>query len=343
MKPNRIVSIIVPVYNEGNHVHACVQSVLKQTSDHFELLLINDGSSDESGQICDAYAAEDARIQVMHTANQGVASARNEGLKQAKGAWLLFLDADDTLQPDVVRSILDNDRLDPMLEMMIGSYRHVYPLHCVHMQNEEMLADGLTIAHKLGNGDVKACIGSFAVKRELVVRHRIAFYDGSRYGEDVEFMYYCLFHAAKVRVFQNEYVHYMINKHSAIAKASFARFDSFLARRRTLVYLKQTFPYERQLTALFEHVLLPQSLIDTVLLLCRSKVSVYKIMDYLQEHDYIDVMKQAKTSEQTPSSLRGELKAFLDGPLLTWSKCLWEGYYYHLRRALGIVKRAVIR
>lgn len=97
MNENSSVSIIVPVYNGAQHVRACIQSVLNQTCDKFELLLVNDGSTDESGKICDAFAAQNSTIRVWHTANQGVALARNVGLKHARGTWILFLDADDTL------------------------------------------------------------------------------------------------------------------------------------------------------------------------------------------------------------------------------------------------------
>lgn len=337
------VSIIMPIYNGAQHVRSSIQSVLNQTCAQFELLLINDGSIDESGEICDTYAAQDKRIRVWHTANQGVSLARNVGLQHAKGTWLLFLDSDDILQPDVVRLIVENETLDPSLQMLMGSYRHVYPLHTIHMSNTDLCADGFSTAFEFGTEGVKACIGSFAVKRELVEHYHLTFFAGSKYGEDVEFMNYCMFHAVKVKVLTHYFVHYMVHEHSAIAKASFARFHSFEARQRTLAYLKRRFPEEHQLIALFEHRLLPRSLMKTVMLLCRSKVSVYKIMRYLDEHGYIEVLRQASTNDLTPMPLRGEMRSFLNGPLLIWTKCLLEGYYYNLRRALGMVKRAVMR
>ena len=89
------ISVIVPVYNTEKYLHRCIDSILAQTYTDFELLLINDGSKDNSGKICDEYATKDSRIKVFHKENGGVSSARNVGLDNAKGEWITFCDADD--------------------------------------------------------------------------------------------------------------------------------------------------------------------------------------------------------------------------------------------------------
>src|SRR5690606_27273688 len=89
------VSVIIPVYNAEKYLRECIDSVLAQTFDDFELLLINDGSTDGSGKICDEYAQKDARVKVFHKENGGVSSARNLGLDNAKGEWITFIDSDD--------------------------------------------------------------------------------------------------------------------------------------------------------------------------------------------------------------------------------------------------------
>ena len=96
MKNNSpLISVIVPVYNAEKYLSRCIDSILAQTFVNFELLLINDGSKDNSGKICDEYAAQDNRIIVFHTENNGVSSARNIGLDNAKGEWICFCDSDD--------------------------------------------------------------------------------------------------------------------------------------------------------------------------------------------------------------------------------------------------------
>ncbi len=97
MKP--VISVIIPVYNREKYIGRCVDSVLSQSFDDFEVLLIDDGSSDLSPQICDEYAKKDARVKVIHKANGGVSSARNEGLKVAQGEYITFVDSDDLMRP----------------------------------------------------------------------------------------------------------------------------------------------------------------------------------------------------------------------------------------------------
>jgi len=89
------ITVIVPVYNVEKYLRRCIDSILAQTFADFELLLIDDGSTDRSGQICDEYALHDNRIHVFHKENGGVSSARNIGLDNAKGEWIAFIDSDD--------------------------------------------------------------------------------------------------------------------------------------------------------------------------------------------------------------------------------------------------------
>lgn len=96
--PTPKISVIVPVYNAEKSLCRCIDSILTQTYQDFELLLINDGSKDSSGAICDSYAAQDSRIKVFHKSNGGVSSARNLGIDNAQGEWLTFVDADDWVE-----------------------------------------------------------------------------------------------------------------------------------------------------------------------------------------------------------------------------------------------------
>lgn len=92
---NPQISVIVPVYNSESTLNRCVDSILSQNFNKFELLLIDDGSTDRSGEICDEYAKKDFRVKVFHKENGGVSSARNVGLDNAKGEWITFVDSDD--------------------------------------------------------------------------------------------------------------------------------------------------------------------------------------------------------------------------------------------------------
>ena len=95
-----LISVIVPVYNVEAYLEKCVNSILHQTYENIEVILIDDGSTDNSGAICDALAADDSRIKVLHKSNGGVSSARNLGISVASGAYICFVDSDDWLDID---------------------------------------------------------------------------------------------------------------------------------------------------------------------------------------------------------------------------------------------------
>jgi len=96
-KKNELISIIVPVYKAEAYLHECIDSILRQSYDNLEIILINDGSPDGSGRVCDTYAREHSRIKVIHKENGGVSSARNAGLEIAQGKYIAFVDSDDSL------------------------------------------------------------------------------------------------------------------------------------------------------------------------------------------------------------------------------------------------------
>lgn len=118
-----LISIIVPVYNTKPYLARCVDSILNQSFVDFELLLVDDGSTDGSGTICDAYAEIDSRVRVFHKENHGVSSARNLGIDIAQGEWLYFVDSDDELLPDGLRTLVDNISDD--VDVAMGGFESV--------------------------------------------------------------------------------------------------------------------------------------------------------------------------------------------------------------------------
>lgn len=100
------VTIVVPVYNVEGYLEKCVASIYAQTEEDYELLLVDDGSTDSSGALCDRLAAQDSRARVIHQENAGLGGARNAGIEQAVGEWLLFVDSDDYLEPEILAHAL---------------------------------------------------------------------------------------------------------------------------------------------------------------------------------------------------------------------------------------------
>lgn len=100
-----MISIIVPIYNVEKYLEPCVNSILDSTYRDFELILVDDGSTDDSGDICDQFAKQDERVRVIHKKNSGVSSSRNEGLKAAKGDFILFVDGDDRVHCQMIETL----------------------------------------------------------------------------------------------------------------------------------------------------------------------------------------------------------------------------------------------
>ena len=115
------LSIIVPVFNVRNYLSDCIDSIISQSYSDFECILIDDGSTDGSGAICDEYAKKDSRIRVFHKENGGVSSARNIGLDNASGEWIYFVDSDDQILPGGLQTMVDciSDNVD----IVLGGYK----------------------------------------------------------------------------------------------------------------------------------------------------------------------------------------------------------------------------
>ena len=132
-----MISVIVPVYNVEKYLKRCVDSILNQTYTDFELLLVDDGSTDGGPQICDDYAARDPRVRVIHKTNGGLISARNEGIHAARGSYVCILDGDDWALENMLQFIHDRLAESPVpLDMVLFAADNVYEDHLEETINE---------------------------------------------------------------------------------------------------------------------------------------------------------------------------------------------------------------
>lgn len=191
------ISVVVPIYNKEKYLHRCINSILSQTFTDFELLLIDDGSTDNSGIICDKYAQENKCVRVFHKKNGGVSSARNMGLDKSKGEWITFVDSDDWIKPDYLKNFLLNDA-----QLIV----------CAHETNEvssemiinDMLFDRVawTTWGKLYKTEVLKKCNPFSLPRDLNI------------GEDlISNIIYCN-NINKVKYVENDGYYYCVNNDS---------------------------------------------------------------------------------------------------------------------------------
>lgn len=196
---NELISIIVPIYNKEDYLPQCLDSIINQSYTNFEVLLINDGSTDESGKICVEYAERDIRFRYFEKENGGVSSARNLGLERSEGAYITFIDSDDWVEFNYLE-VLYNALRENNADVAISSYKSYYLdgkfyLRVYSSQEEEFLRIGkrnrdvfLEEFPKLGklNHDFH-CIASKLFKRELLESQK--FDESINYGEDLYFFF----------------------------------------------------------------------------------------------------------------------------------------------------------
>lgn len=119
-----LISIIVPVYNSEEYLRLCIESVINQSYKNIEIILINDGSTDNSGEICNTYANNDNRIRVIHTKNNGPATARNIGIENSKGSLIFFIDADDYIENNALELLVKNYN-QHKAEIIVGDFNKI--------------------------------------------------------------------------------------------------------------------------------------------------------------------------------------------------------------------------
>lgn len=137
-----LISIIIPVYNVEKYIEECLNSIIKQTYKNIEIILVDDGSTDRSGIICDQYAKIDKRINVLHKENFGVSNARNTGLRLKKGKYFIFIDSDDWLEPNMIESLYNNLK-NNQVDISICNYYINSTKRKTDIQNKKLIKNNL--------------------------------------------------------------------------------------------------------------------------------------------------------------------------------------------------------
>lgn len=182
-------SLIIPVYNVQPYIRKCLDSVLKQDCGDWEALLIDDGSSDGSGEICDEYAATDSRFRVFHKENGGVSSARNVGLDNARGEWIWFVDPDDWIKENSLSSLdfyIKRCNADFII-FGIEYYNEDYRIIASERHEQRI---GYSKDETIGKSDFSTVC--YIIKSNIITDNSLLFSTGVPMGEDMEFQYKCL-------------------------------------------------------------------------------------------------------------------------------------------------------
>lgn len=217
MNEQPLISIIIPVYNAGKYLNACIDSVLKQTYSNIEVVLVNDGSKDSSGDICNQYQSKDSRIKVIHLENGGVSRARNKGIELCNGDYICFIDSDDTIEPNYIKDFKDSIE------------EHIY----IYIQGTNIIRqNGPTdkVSYKaIGINDIygifytnKLCDHGYAACKmyssSLIKKNNIKFREEIKFSEDLLFILECLLFTDKIKYIDKSGYNYFLREGNASSK-----------------------------------------------------------------------------------------------------------------------------
>ena len=198
MKNTVTVSVVIPVYNVEQYLRECVDSVLRQTYSSYEIILVDDGSTDSSGSICDAYAAKDNRISVIHKANGGLSSARNAGLEKSKGKYVYFLDSDDYIVEDALEKLVgtaEKENAEIVFFDAVSFADDCFKVSQNYISQNYTRKHGYetdkgseVFAKLQSNGEFHSAVQLMLISKKLLENKHISFKDGIYY-EDMLFTY----------------------------------------------------------------------------------------------------------------------------------------------------------
>ena len=214
-----MISIIIPVYNVAHYLEQCLESVINQTYNDWECILIDDGSKDNSGEICDKWGKIDSRFRIIHQINQGVSAARNRGIKESRGEYIVFIDSDDWVSPNYLKDMTDTFQSDLIVS---GVIRH-------HSNNIESIYEpSQNHTFKLNNEGVRYLVDlneKFLIfgpcaklyKTSIINKYHIKFPTGTSLGEDLEFNFHYLEHVNNITTIQSNNYHYRIQTTNSLS------------------------------------------------------------------------------------------------------------------------------
>lgn len=213
-----LISVIIPVYNPGKYLYRCLDSIIGQTYQNLEIILVDDGSTDDSLQVCREYAEKDGRIKVFSQKNAGVSAARNKGIEEASGDFFSFIDSDDYLEPDMYETLIevfDREKPDIVCYEYFVTFSDHENAHSFADKSRYGMKDRKTAMRQQVTGVPFLWTKLFTGKLVEGLRFTV----GLARGEDGEYCRYAIHRAEKVFYLDKPFVHYVQSEDSAVRGA----------------------------------------------------------------------------------------------------------------------------
>lgn len=239
MNTKNLISIIIPVYNTASQLHRCLNSVISQTYQDFECIIVDDGSSDQSPIICDQYAQKDPRIYVIHKQNEGVAIARKSGFYASHGTHILFLDADDWLEPDTLQDLFSFITQNNSSVYVFGYNRINQSGQILFQSIPQNIVSVKQLFEKYY--DLSFLLWNKLISREILLRCNFSKVDGITFSEDSYISIHTLLLAQKVIFIPKAYYNYFIRDNSVTRKMSQKNHEDEIYATRSIQDLCTTY------------------------------------------------------------------------------------------------------
>lgn len=220
-----LISVIVPIYNVEDYLRKCIDSIINQTYKNLEIILVDDGSPDNCGKICDEYAQVDARIKVIHKKNGGVSDARNKGIENAKGQYIAFVDPDDSVLPAMFETLL-SVAVKENTDIVQCNYSYIFEDGHIETTAQKITSNILHDEENVFsffNGEIYPVIFAKLFKSSLL--KNIRFNTNLKISEDRLFVYECCRNAGKIKLLESVYYYYLQRSTSAIHVFNIKHFD----------------------------------------------------------------------------------------------------------------------
>ncbi len=186
-----MISVIIPIYNVEEYLEKCLKSILLQTYKNIEVILVNDGSTDSSLEICKKYSKIDNRIIIINKKNEGVSSARNNGLKIAKGDYVIFIDPDDSINENMLQILYNNINKANDIDISICGFERIYPKHKkekeVSNKKYKIIDKELLLKEMLGKENFQGYVWNKLYKKSIINKYQIRFNEKISVYEDFLF------------------------------------------------------------------------------------------------------------------------------------------------------------
>lgn len=238
-----VISIIVPVYNVEKYLKRCIESIIYQTYKDFEVILINDGSTDRSGLICDEYSKIDKRIKVVHKRNEGVSSARNCGIDSTRGKYILFIDSDDYIEKNLLKII--SEALEEEYDLIYFGYymdfiseNRSLEMKCrnsLYYSNKDFLKD-----YKYFRGNYLFGYVWNKLFRAEVIKNNNIYFEINTFPEDLFFTFEAIKKCNKIKSLNYSLYHYIHRNNLTLSKQKRDKYEiTKTIYKRTVGFLKE--------------------------------------------------------------------------------------------------------